>query len=95
MYQEVRRKKYSLTRIDQPVEWTLGSLYSNCRVLPLDHKRLEDRIHALLAKAVETTDPEKLEPVVTQLRSALNDHIRRLREMAVCRPGSPRRRETD
>jgi G3E family GTPase len=61
----------------------------------LDHKRLEDRIHALLAKAVDTTDPEKLESVVTDLRLALNEHIKRLRGMAASRPGSPRRRETD
>jgi len=60
----------------------------------LDHKRLEDRIHALLAKVIDTTDTEELESLITELRSALNEHIKRLREMAASRTGL-RRRATD
>ena len=60
----------------------------------LDHKRLEDRIHALLAKAVDTADAEELESFISDLRSALNRHVKRLREMAASRP-VPRRRGTD
>lgn len=60
----------------------------------LDHKRLEDRIQALLAKAVDTADAEELESVISDLRSALNQHVKRLREMAASSPG-PRRRGTD
>jgi len=40
----------------------------------LDHKRLEDRIQALLAKTVDTADAEELESVISDLRSALNQH---------------------
>jgi len=60
----------------------------------LDHKRLEDRIQALLAKTVDTADAEELESVISDLRSALNQHVKRLREMAAPRPGL-RRRATD
>jgi hypothetical protein len=60
----------------------------------LDRKRLEDRIHALLAKAINTTDAEELESVIADLRAALNEHIRRLREMA-SGIQAPRRRSTD
>jgi len=61
----------------------------------LDRKRLEDRIHSLLAKAINTTEAEELETVIANLRAALNEHIQRLREMAAARPPSPRRRDTD
>jgi hypothetical protein len=60
----------------------------------LDYKRLEDRIQALLAKAVDTADAGELESVISDLRSALNQHVKQLREMAASRPG-PRRRGTD
>jgi len=60
----------------------------------LDHKRLEDRIQALLAKTVDTADAEELESVISDLRSALNQHVKRLREMAASRTGL-RRRATD
>ncbi len=61
----------------------------------MERKRLEDRIHALLTKAVHTTDSEELECVISELRAALNEHIRRLREMAAAQSDLPRRRETD
>jgi hypothetical protein len=60
----------------------------------LDRKRLEDRIHSLLAKAINTTEAEELETVIANLRAALNEHIQR-REMAAARPPAPRRRDTD
>ena len=61
----------------------------------MEHKRLEDRIHALLTKAVCTSDSEELEEVVRELRAALNEHIRRLREMAAEKSIPMRRRGTD
>lgn len=61
----------------------------------MEHKRLEDRIHTLLKKAIATTDPEELESVIEQLRSALNEHIQRLREMAAGKPDTQRRRSSD
>jgi hypothetical protein len=37
------------------------------------------RIGELCAKVVSTTDPAELEPIVTELRAALHEHIQRLR----------------
>jgi hypothetical protein len=49
-----------------------------------DHpQHLEKRIHALIIKAIATSgDAEELEKVITELRGALKEHIRRLREIA-------------
>jgi len=40
------------------------------------------RIHGLIASAIDATDPEQLEAIMTELRAALKDHIRRIRVMA-------------
>jgi hypothetical protein len=40
-------------------------------------------IHALIADAIEMTDPEELEYVMAELRAALKDHIHRIKAMAV------------
>ena len=40
------------------------------------------RIHALIAAAIDTTDTDRLEQIMTELRAALKDHIRRLRVLA-------------
>jgi hypothetical protein len=61
----------------------------------LQSRRLEDRIHALLTKALRSTDSEELEAVIRELRAALYEQIRRLREMAAVQSGPPRRRGTD
>lgn len=55
----------------------LGSLISYY-VVP---RRLEDRIKALSARAVSTTDPDELKKIHHQLRDLLREHVRRLREL--------------
>ena len=44
-------------------------------------------IHALIADAIEITDPEELEYVMAELRAALKDHIRRIKVMAAVKLG--------
>jgi hypothetical protein len=44
--------------------------------------RLEDRIRELCAKAVTVDDPE-LSSVMSELRSAMREHIERIRTLAV------------
>jgi len=61
----------------------------------LERKRLEDRIHALLQKAVDSSDPDEVESVLNELRAALNEHIQRLREMAASKGRERSRRSTD
>ena len=43
----------------------------------------EDQIRALVAKAIETSDPQELEIVFTELRAALKEHIQKTKAMAV------------
>jgi uncharacterized protein (DUF2267 family) len=43
----------------------------------------EDQIRALVAKAIETSDPHELETVITELRAALKEHIHKTKAMAV------------
>ncbi|PYX34193.1 MAG: hypothetical protein DMG81_20270 [Acidobacteria bacterium] len=61
----------------------------------LQRRRLEDRIHALLQKAVDTEDRDGVDAVLNDLRAALNEHVRRLREMASSKHREWRRRITD
>jgi hypothetical protein len=56
----------------------------------LDRKHIEDRIHALLARAVDSTDPEEVESVLNELRASLKEHIQRLREMAAAKNSGDR-----
>jgi hypothetical protein len=44
--------------------------------------RLEDRIRELCAKAVMVNDPE-LSSVMSELRSAMREHIERIRILAI------------
>jgi hypothetical protein len=48
------------------------------------HRRLEDRIRELCAKAVTAQEPE-LHAILNALRSALREHNRRLRRLAVAK----------
>jgi uncharacterized protein (DUF2267 family) len=43
----------------------------------------EDHIRALVAKAIETSDPQELEIVIKDLRAALKEHIQKTKAMAV------------
>jgi|307.fasta_scaffold310231_2 uncharacterized protein (DUF2267 family) len=43
----------------------------------------EDQIRALVAKAIETSDPQELETVIKELRAALKEHIQKTKAMAV------------
>ena len=54
--------------------------------------RLEDRIRELCAKAVamRNTDPE-LKPTLNQLRAAIKEHVRKIRERVVPFPEPERR----
>ena len=54
-------------------------------MIPKHPSHLEKRIHALIDKAVAASDSAELEKVITELRAALKEHIRRVREMAAGR----------
>jgi len=62
---------------------------------PRNARRLEDRIYALVEKAVSVTDMDELEEVLGQLRLSLREHSQRLRKMAASRFPAPNRRKTD
>lgn len=44
------------------------------------NRRLQDRIEILVTKALGTRDPDQLEQVIQDLREALHEHAKRLRE---------------
>ena len=46
------------------------------------NRRLEDRIRRLCYEAVETYDTREFMPVVEELREALREHAKRLRQVA-------------
>jgi len=48
----------------------------------LSPHRVQDRINALVTKAVATHDPAELEGVIRELREALHEHAKSLRKMA-------------
>jgi hypothetical protein len=54
-------------------------------------RRLDDRIRALCAKAVQSKDPAEIHNILCQLRAALREHTQRLRRLAVNSPNSQRR----
>ena len=62
--------------------------------LLVEPRRLEDRIRERCAKAVATPDPTEFNEVIQQLREALREHARRLRQLAAGRPQSPERRNS-
>jgi hypothetical protein len=43
----------------------------------------ENRIYALIEKAIDTSDPEELEVVMKELRAALKEHIELTKSLAV------------
>jgi hypothetical protein len=49
---------------------------------PVGSRRLEDRISELCARAVATPDPAEFDSVIQQLRKALREHAKRLRQLA-------------
>jgi len=51
-------------------------------VIPLAEQRLEDKIRALSVRAVAAVDSTELERVIRELRSALKEHVQRLRKRA-------------
>ncbi|MCU1296276.1 MAG: hypothetical protein JWO91_554 [Acidobacteriaceae bacterium] len=57
------------------------------------YRRLEDRVRELCAKlsALRESDPE-LEPTIKELRTALREHIRKMRGRLVTFPSPERRR---
>jgi ABC-type transporter Mla subunit MlaD len=44
------------------------------------NRRLADRIETLVTKALGTRDPTELDQVIQELREALHEHAKRLRE---------------
>jgi len=44
------------------------------------NRRLQDRIEILVTKALGTRDADELDQVIRDLREALHEHARRLRE---------------
>jgi hypothetical protein len=44
------------------------------------NRRLQDRIETLVTKALGTRDADELEQVIQDLREALHEHAKRLRE---------------
>jgi len=58
----------------------LGSILF--RTAPLSPRRFQERINALVTRAVATHDPTELEEVITELREALHEHAKGLRKMA-------------
>ncbi len=45
-------------------------------------RRLDDRIRELCAEVVLAQGTDQLEPILSELKSALHEHIERLRKMA-------------
>ena len=46
----------------------------------LHNRRLQDRIETLVTKALGTRDSDQLEQVIQDLRKALQEHAKRLRQ---------------
>jgi ABC-type transporter Mla subunit MlaD len=44
------------------------------------NRRLADRIETIVTKALGTRDPTELDQVIQELREALHEHAKRLRE---------------
>jgi hypothetical protein len=54
-------------------------------------RRLDERIRVLCAKAVKSQDPAELHNIFSELRAAMNEHIKRLRRSVVDFPKLQRR----
>jgi hypothetical protein len=59
----------------------------------VEFRRLEDRIRELCTQAVVTTESAELTEVIRQLREALREHAKRLRQLAAAKPPHPERRD--
>jgi rRNA processing protein Gar1 len=57
-------------------------LYRSPRGIVVDVMGPEDQIYALIEKAIATSNPDKLEEVMADLRAALKDHIQQARTSA-------------
>jgi hypothetical protein len=77
-----------MDHLQPPARTLLGSLLSSFS----RSRRLEDRIRKLCAQAKTTTDPDELSIILDQLRTALHDHVERLRSQAAMRSLPPERR---
>jgi hypothetical protein len=53
------------------------------------NRRLQDRIEILVTKALGTRDADELEQLIQDLREALLEHAKRLREADSGRPKRP------
>ena len=49
------------------------------------NRRLADRIETIVTKALGTRDPTELDQVIQELREALHEHAKRLREADAAR----------
>src|ERR1700730_6251318 len=58
---------------DGPSFFSIGSIACG---LTLPHRRLQDRIQALVAQAIATEDPRELEDVIRRLQEALREHAK-------------------
>jgi L-lactate utilization protein LutB len=54
----------------------------------MDLTRSEERIRALVAEAIVTTNPKELESMMNELREALREYIRQTKMLAVSSWGS-------
>lgn len=61
----------------------------------MDSRRSDDKIRALVKRAIDTSDPAELGKILVELKSALKKHLQRLRETAAQKPPLPRRRKND
>ena len=53
------------------------------------NRRLQDRIEVLVTRALGTRDADELERVIQDLREALQEHAKRLREADAVRSKRP------
>jgi hypothetical protein len=51
-------------------------------------RRLQDRIKALVTRALATHDPDVLDAVIQQLREALHEHTERVHQLAATKGSS-------
>jgi hypothetical protein len=64
-----------------------GSVVEAAIVCSVPSRRLDDRIRELCAMVCSAENHE-LEPLITELRSALHEHNQRLRKLAVAKLGN-------
>ena len=72
--------------------WDAWETFYCSGALPVELRRLEDRIREWCIKAVGTPDGAEFSEVIKQLKEALHEHAKRLRQLAAAKPRSPERR---